>query len=87
MIPALDWNWQIYLLGWFSCIMSVMPVMMLWIIGTEEFGKNESIEDLKRRNQRLTKDNEELRIDNTLHRQVIDSLLSERVQQVIKDVS
>ena len=86
MIPALDWNWQIYLLGWFSCIMSVMPVMMLWLIGTEEFGKNDSIEDLKRRNERLTKDNQDLRIDNTLHRQVIDSLLSERVQQVIEDV-
>ena len=87
IIPPLSHDWQLFAIGWFACMMSVMPIMMLWIVGTEDFGKVTTIDELKTRVARLQQDNSELKTDNILHRQVIDSLLQERVQQVIKDVS
>jgi len=86
MIPPVDMQTQAFIVGWFGCLMSAFPVMMLWLIGDADFGKSGTIQELQKRLDRLKKDNEELRTDNILHRQVIDSLLEQRVQQVIEDV-
>jgi len=86
MIPPLEPLWQAFIVGWFGCLMSVFPVAMLWLIGTNDFGKVGTIEQLQKHLNMVKKDNEDLRTDNILHRQVIDSLLEQRVQQVIEDV-
>jgi len=86
MIPPLDMQWQAFIVGWFGCLMSAFPVMMLWLIGDKHFGKTSTIEEMQKRLDNLKKDNEELRTDNILHRQVIDSLLQQRVNEVIEDV-
>lgn len=86
MIPPLEPHWQAFVVGWFGCLMSAFPVMMLWLIGTDDFGKVNTVEELQKQLNQVKKDNEELRTDNVLHRQVIDSLLQQRVQQVIEDV-
>jgi hypothetical protein len=86
MIPPLEPHWQAFIIGWFGCLMSVFPVAMLWLIGTNDFGKVGTIEQLQKHLNMVKKDNEDLRTDNILHRQVIDSLLEQRVQQVIEDV-
>lgn len=86
MIPPLEPHWQAFIIGWFGCLMSVFPVAMLWLIGTNDFGKVGTIEQLQKHLNMVKKDNEDLRTDNILHRQVIDSLLQERVNKVIEDV-
>lgn len=86
MIPPLEPHWQAFMVGWFGCLMSVFPVAMLWLIADSGFGKVGNLEQLQKQLDRVKKDNEELRTDNILHRQVIDSLLQQRVQQVIEDV-
>lgn len=86
MIPPLEPHWQAFIVGWFGCLMSVFPIAMLWLIGTNDFGKVGTIEQLQKHLNMVKKDNEDLRTDNILHRQVIDSLLEQRVQQVIEDV-
>ena len=86
MIPPLEPHWQAFIVGWFGCLMSVFPVAMLWLIGTNDFGKVGTVEQLQKHLNMVKKDNEDLRTDNILHRQVIDSLLEQRVQQVIEDV-
>lgn len=86
MIPPLEPHWQAFIVGWFGCLMSVFPIAMLWLIGTNDFGKVGTVEQLQKHLNMVKKDNEDLRTDNILHRQVIDSLLEQRVQQVIEDV-
>lgn len=86
MIPPLEPHWQAFIIGWFGCLMSVFPLAMLWLIGTNDFGKVGTIEQLQKHLNMVKKDNEDLRTDNILHRQVIDSLLQERVNKVIEDV-
>ena len=86
MIPPLEPHWQAFIIGWFGCLMSVFPVAMLWLVGTNDFGKVGTIEQLQKHLNMVKKDNEDLRTDNILHRQVIDSLLQERVNKVIEDV-
>ena len=78
---------QAFFVGFFGCLMSAFPVAMVLLIPDNSFGKVSDIDLLHKKIQALEHDNDELRIDNILHRQVIDSLLQEKVDQTIKGVS
>jgi hypothetical protein len=78
---------QAFFIGFFGCLMSAFPVAMLLLIPDNSFGRVSDIDVLNRKIQILQRDNEELRIDNILHRQVIDSLLQQKVDETIKGVS
>lgn len=86
MIPALDWNWQIYLLGWFSCLLTAMPIMVLFIIYSVDFSEENSKDSMKKTMAKLQKDNELLRTDNVFCRQMIDMLLEDKVNDILKGV-
>lgn len=79
---AMDRETQIFIIGFFSAMMTVWPVCMLFILPYDVFlARNVLTLEYNGKLARYEKDNQQLRLELIDHKAIIDALLKEKINE------